>query len=315
LSDKIKKNSDEFSSFGPDTLEVYSTKEFDNARSFSGDEDSFTQLDVSSDDESFIPLGTGGDSFEEFVQNESPKKSESEKSDLPKKNKPANKKEKSRLDALSLVVEEEKKEAYEKGFEEGKIKLKQEIEKQIRDENQKAFEEEKTKGFEQGKAEGSEAGKKESFEEAEKNLEEVKEKFTSLMENLGNSWNQIIEKYEDEIVELSLKMAKKILYSNLTLDSDFVKLAIKEALKDIPAPLNVTIGVNPEDYNIIEMIKEDFFQRFEKLKNITIVSDPSIGRGGCTIDSETGTVVQTIENRIKELEAQILKNASSKRNS
>jgi flagellar assembly protein FliH len=317
LSDKSgKKKNDEFSSFGPENLEVYHTKEFDDARSFSGDEDSFTELDVSSKDDLFVPLG-GDEPFEELVPDR--KKSHEDRKDRAesqkdKKSRGEDKKEQSKLDALSLVVEQEKKEAYEKGFEDAKSKLNEDLEKKIRNENQKAAEEEKAKGFEEGKVQGYEAGKKEALEEAKRNLDETNEKFTALMESLGDSWKKIIEKYEEEIVELSLKMAKRVLYSNLTLDSGFVKLAIREALKDIPDPLNVTIGVNPEDYNIIEMIKEDFFQRFEKLKNITIISDPSIGRGGCTIDSETGTVVQTIENRLKELESQILKNASSKRN-
>jgi flagellar assembly protein FliH len=320
LSDKTKKdNNDGFSTFGPENLEVYHTKEFDDARSFSGDEDSFTELDISSSEDSFVPLG-GSDLLNEFVENEQnvpdtkDSGSESEIKAPPVKTKGGEKKEKARLDALSAVVEQEKNEAYDKGFEDGKSKAKEELEKKIKEENQKSAEDEKARGFEKGKQEGYEEGKKEGIEEARKSLDETNEKFIELMDTLSSSWKNVIDRYEEEIVDLSLKMAAKVLYSNLTLDSDFVKLAIKEALKDIPDPLNVTIGVNPEDYNIIEMIKEDFFQRFEKLKNITIISDPSIGRGGCTIDSETGTVVQTIENRLKELESQILKNASSKRN-
>lgn len=317
LSDKNKKNdSEEFSSFGPQNLEVYQTREFEEARSFSGEKEDFAELEVTSDDDSFVPFG--GVKFDDEPKTE-------EKTEQPVKDgknpgddkffEDGDKKEKSRIDALSIIVEEEKKEAYEKGFEEGKASAKAEIEKKIIEENNKALEEEKIKGFEEGRIQGYEAGKNEALEEGKKNFNELNEKFIELLESLSNSWRNVIEKYEDEIVGLSLKMAKKVLYSNLTLDSDFVKLAIKEALKDIPDPLNVTIGVNPEDYNIIEMIKEDFFLRFEKLKNITIVSDPSIGRGGCTIDSETGTVVQTVENRLKELEIQILKNASSRKTS
>lgn len=319
LSDKNKKDSNEgFSSFGPETLEVYHTKEFDDARSFSGEKEDFTELEVASDDDSFVPLGgvPSEDKFESDSTNEKESKRHENNEKKVKNDKVSqaeDKKEKSRLDALAIIVEEEKKEAYQKGFEEGKESAKKEIEKKLIEENKIKAAEEKAKGFEEGKASGYEAGKNEALQEAKKSLDEANEKFLVLMENLGSLWGKILEKYEDEIVELSLKMAKKVLYSNLTLDSDFVKLAIKEALKEIPDPLNVTIGVNPEDYNIIEMIKEDFFLRFEKLKNITIVSDPAIGRGGCTIDSETGTVYQTVENRLKELEAQILKKGSSKR--
>jgi flagellar assembly protein FliH len=313
LSDD-KKKSEDWSSLSAETLESYETMEFEEARSIS-EEDDFQEFDVSSSDDSFQPL-VENQEFEEFEGTQSEPPSKEKKSSMDEKSSFKGDKGKkgkdSKIDALSAVVEQEKEEAYNSGFEEGKIQGKKDVRTELEKENEELREEKKSEGFEEGKINGYEAGKKEAYDEAKKEFDQKAESVLSIIEAIESSWDKVLEKYEDEIVELSLNIARRVLYSNLTLDPDFVKLSIKEALKEIPDPVDVTIGVNPEDYNIIEMIKEDFFQRFENLKNITIISDPAIGRGGCTIDSESGGITQSVENRLNILEEQLLKNGIKK---
>ncbi|MGM0418261.1 MAG: FliH/SctL family protein [Thermodesulfobacteriota bacterium] len=310
-----KKNSKDWNSLSAETLESYETKEFEEARTISG-EDDFTEFDVSSSDESFQPLVENQD-FDGFEDKQPEPPSEEKKSSMDEKSslkgdKAKKKGKDSKIDALSAVVDQEKEDAYNKGLEDGKLQGKEDARADIEKANEELREEKKAEGFEEGKINGYEAGKQEAYDEVRKEFGQKAKSVLKILESIESSWDKVLEKYEDEIVELSLNIARRVLYSNLTLDPDFVKLSIKEALNEIPDPVDVTIGVNPEDYNIIEMIKEDFFQRFENLKNITIVSDPAIGRGGCTIDSESGGITQTVENRLNILEEQLLKNGLKK---
>lgn len=334
MSDKRDKDFDQWTDLSAQSLEKYQTKEFEEASYISpgGDdfkafevsskEDDFKAFEVASEDESFTPF-IQGQNFDEPEDNSADVNSQKDedalktKEDLPqdeKKADPFGKKEKKnpKIDALALVVEQEKeqarKEGYDKGFSEGFQKAEEDIKAKFEQENNALREESKKQGYEDGRTEGYEKGKQEAFDELKKEFEEKTEGLLELIESIESVWPDMLRKYEEQIAELSLNMAKKVLFSNLTLDSNFVKIAIKEALRELPDPYEVTIGVNPDDYNIIEMIKEDFFSRFENLKNVTIISDPAIGRGGCTIDSETGGITQTVENRLRELEDALLKN-------
>ncbi len=290
-----------------DNLESYHTKEFENAQFFADKED-FDQLNISSADDSFEPIfpshssEDSGKDFQSVESNFDHKKTSNDKIS----GKGAG------LGVLESVVEQEKEASYNEGFEAGKAQGEKEAYDKLLKENESLREDEKARGFEEGKADGLEAGKEEAYENLREEFREKGESLVTLLESLSDSWRSVIEKYESEIIELSLNIAKKVLYSNLTLEPDFVKVSIKEAMIDIPEPVDVTISVNPDDYNIIEMIKEDFFQKFEDLQNITILSDPSIGRGGCSLKSETGGTTQTIENRLKIMEQALLKDGLKK---
>ena len=313
LSDPEKEKDDNWSLLTSENLEVYHTREFEDAKSIVGEEDEFKELNIfgSEEHESFKPI-VEGQTFEEFDTEEEPASKEKKSLSEKKETKDSENTVETKLDAVSIIVEEEKKAAYEQGLKEGLENGRKQALEEFEKENKNLREEEKAKGFEEGKTAGYEEGKHEALEEGKKEFETKLENLSLMLDSMNNSWSLVLEKYEEEIVALSLGIAKKILYGNLTLDADFVKLSIKEALKEIPEPVEVTIGVNPDDYNIIEMIKEDFFQRFENLKNITIISDPTIGKGGCRIDSESGGITQTIENRLKYLEDSILKNGIKK---
>jgi flagellar assembly protein FliH len=303
LSDDKKKQNG-WSSLTPENLDVYHTQEFEDAQNIIGQEDDFKELNSFGgvSDTSFEPI-VEGQAFEGF-EDVQPEETEDES--------PSGDGEESRIDAVSLIVEQEKEIAYKKGFEEGKAIGREEGKRDFEKENIDLREEAKSQGFEEGKSSGFETGRVEALEEGKKEFESKLDLMNELLNSMNDSWRSVVDKYEDIIVELSLNIAKKVLYSNLTLDADFVKLSIKEALKEIPDPVDVTIGVNPDDYNIIEMIKEDFFQRFEDLKNITIISDPTIGRGGCRIDSESGGITQTIENRLRYIEDELLQKGIKK---
>lgn len=363
LSSEAGKN-DNWSLLTSQSLEVYQTREFEDAKSIAGEEDEFKALDFFGDteEESFQPIIQGEVVKEEgidltpgvpeaehpapahqevsnaaeapageaasatvevqsaetpapetqddgFEQNAQPPAAEQVESPAPSEpSSPMG----SKLDAVALIVEEEKKAAYEKGLQEGLAKGREEAKLQFETENNEIREEEKKLGFEEGKSSGYEAGKLEALEEGKREFQEKLDMISGVVDSMGGSWDGVVSKYEEEIINLSMQLAKRVVYSNLTLDGNIVKLSIQQALKDIPSPMEITIGVNPDDYNIIEMIKEDFFQRFESIQNITIISDPSIGRGGCRIDSESGGITQTIENRLNTLEETLLQTGMKK---
>ena len=103
------------------------------------------------------------------------------------------------------------------------------------------------------------------------------------------------------------KIAEKVVLGRVDLDHDMVKRSILNAFETIPEPAEVTLNINPDDYEYIELMKEDIFRQMNEIKNISVVSDPAVSRGGCKIETRSGNVDASLESRLDAVKDSILK--------
>ncbi len=186
-------------------------------------------------------------------------------------------------------------EGYEKGFEKG-------FEAGHRDGFAKGLEEGQQQGFAQGETQGLEQGEKQGYglgfekgekEAAEKVEQETKDHLDMLIESLQNAdriHEQLIEIHEEKILHLINTMLEKVILNQIKDDDELVKYTILDALKHMIEPEEIVLSVSDEDYEYIEMVKEDFFDQVSSLKNVSVVSDPSVHRGGCRIETRSGDI-------------------------
>lgn len=157
-------------------------------------------------------------------------------------------------------------------------------------------------GFAEGEKEGLEAGfakgEVDGFEAARAEAAERLTALASLIGGVESLWDNLIRANEAQIVSLVCKVAEKVVLGRVAVDDEMVKRAILDAFSLIPEPVDVTISVSPEDYAYIEVVKEDFFQQVRGLKQVSIVSDPSVARGGARVETVSGEVDAGIESRL-----------------
>jgi flagellar assembly protein FliH len=146
-------------------------------------------------------------------------------------------------------------------------------------------------GFAKGEADGIKAGR----QQAQAQVEQMQR----ILSELERAWEQIIAANERQIVDLVCKVAERVVCGQLTLDEEVVKRSILNAFSAIPEPTDVSIEVNPKDYEYIETIKEDFFECIATLRDVSVSADPSIARGGCRIHTRTGQVDGTLQARLE----------------
>jgi len=106
-------------------------------------------------------------------------------------------------------------------------------------------------------------------------------------------------RYEARIISLIRQIAKKVVMAQIEIDDGIVKQLIIDALKALVNPEEVVLSISEEDYEYIEMIKEEFFDEIESLKSISVKSDPSVKRGGCRIDTSTASISSDPESRLE----------------
>lgn len=153
-------------------------------------------------------------------------------------------------------------------------------------------------GFAKGEKEGFDAGIVSAAEKAS-NLENI-------LSEVDGLWTHLVQRYEKQIMQLICRISEKVIYTQAAVNHEIVKEAILHAFEEIPEPEEVTISVNPEDFEYIQLIKEDFFKKIKDLKQVSVLSTPSIQRGGCKIETRSGQVDTTIESRFEAVQRRII---------
>lgn len=204
-------------------------------------------------------------------------------------------------------VETADEKGYREGFEKGLEQGMRQGQKQGYEDGLKKGE---AKGFEQGEVQGSEKGRQQGLEQGfkageDKGKKEIREKAVEILNALETSLKTadqtlglLVETYEERIIALIQQIAQKAIMARLEIDDEIIKPLILDTLKTLVQPEEVVLIVSPEDYDYIEMIKDEFFEQIDSLNSVSIRSDPTIKRGGCKIETNTASVSTDPESRL-----------------
>ena len=203
------------------------------------------------------------------------------------------------VDPEISIEEQAFEQGYAKGFEQGRAEG---LEKGIARGYAQGFKEGEPKGFEKGESEGFAKGETLGFDKGyqegrEKAEAQIREDVSQILEPLKEALmvsdrllDDLIEKYEAQIVSLVFKISEKAVMATLEKDVEIVKHTILDAVKSLVAPEEITLNVASEDYDYIEMVKDEFFEAVGSLKHVAVKSDPLIKRGGCKIETATASI-------------------------
>ncbi len=152
------------------------------------------------------------------------------------------------------------------------------------------------KGFEQGQKDGLALG--------EKKAQETWKQMVLLFEELNLLKGRMIEETEEEIIRLSMAVARKIVKKELTIDSDTVKRSLQHALGFLKDKSFVRILINPGDMKTLEHFLPELTAD-NKIQKLELAEDNSVEPGGCILEAGFGRINATIEDQLAELETEM----------
>lgn len=155
-------------------------------------------------------------------------------------------------------------------------------------------------------------GKLDAENKYEQELNEIKNRYTSLMtvfqdavKHLIDKRERILQESEPEIVRLILATASKVIGNEVSNNSiGVVKQVIREALSHAKEKKIVCIRLSIDDAKKMDELNE--IQITDQ--NIKIVEDKTISSGGCVIDTNFGSIDSRIETRWEEISKTLLAN-------
>ncbi|MFH1155819.1 MAG: FliH/SctL family protein [Pseudomonadota bacterium] len=165
-------------------------------------------------------------------------------------------------------------------------------------------------GFEQGRKKGYDDGFKkgeaESRAQEEKKSRAIIASLEIVLSTMETHWERLVREDEDKILKLICQIAEKVVLATVAMDQDVVRLSVLKALESLPEPEDIVLNVSPEDYEYIETIKEDFFDMVKSLTRISVISNASVTRGGCVVETSDARVKTDLESRLEAVFASIL---------
>lgn len=160
----------------------------------------------------------------------------------------------------------------------------------------------------EGFDEGMEAGRAACREESEKELAPIRERLAAAVEALEESRELFLKKVdtiEEELIETALDLAKQVVVKEVERNSKEVALRLaKLLLSEVKEAANVTLRVNPEDYDYLR-------ERLGDSERVTIVSDPAVGPGGVIVVSDIGHIDGEIMHRFERIKEAVFGTAPS----
>ncbi|MBP1624057.1 MAG: yscL [Acidobacteria bacterium] len=143
-------------------------------------------------------------------------------------------------------------------------------------------------------------GGKMAMAAAERNVESVMKRFADSIGEIQKLRSSLHAQAEREVVKLALAVAKKIVHREIMVDRDIVQTLVHVALSHVSEKAAVTICLNPDDYGYMLERRADVCQ--SEGRDISLVADKSIERGGCLIQTNCGDIDARIEEKFREVE-------------
>ena len=151
--------------------------------------------------------------------------------------------------------------------------------------------------FEKGFAEGQKAGS----ELGEKTAEGLIKQYSASLDALNRLRTDLFATSEREVIRLSLEIARKIIKREVAIDEELIHALVKVALDRVADQALITVRVNPKDHQAMERHRTAG-PSGTLSESVKLVEDPLISRGGCIIETESGTIDARIEEQLREIE-------------
>ncbi len=155
-----------------------------------------------------------------------------------------------------------------------------------------------SKGFAQGERAGGEA--------AAQRGEAMIRRLTETLEELTTLREQMIHQTEQQMVQLALAIARRIVHREVSIDQDLLIAMARVALDRLGESAQVTVRLSPQDYEATSAVRSAQWTG----THVTVVPDARVGRGGCRVESEFGAMDAGVDAQIHEIARSLLGEAA-----
>lgn len=154
----------------------------------------------------------------------------------------------------------------------------------------------------EGYAEGLELGRQEALRKYESTIEEA----NRIIELAKCDYDEKIQSAENAILELSVKIAEKIIVAKLTESPDHLLPLVKKGLNEVKEYEHIKIHVHPHFYELVLNQKDELRTFLTNDTDFNIYANAEINEHDCFIESAFGRIDLSIDTQLEQLKKQLI---------
>jgi flagellar assembly protein FliH len=147
--------------------------------------------------------------------------------------------------------------------------------------------------FQTGFQEGQAAAQREH----EVAVRPLAERLTETLASFAELRTRLRRESEEELVELSIAIAKRVVHRELTLDPETVRGLVKAAFERIGSQELNRVRVHPSNSSLIQALVEKACPD----RRVELVSDPALGPGDVVFETERGDLDASVGSQLEEI--------------
>ncbi len=136
--------------------------------------------------------------------------------------------------------------------------------------------------YAEGLRRGAEAGKSQFLAQ----VSQAAEALHASSEAIRAARDNYLGTLEPQMLELVGEVARRILHRESRTDPDLIARTVRAALEHLVERETVVIHVNPEDADALKEQKIALLEEFDGVRQISVMPDAEIPRGGCVVETE-----------------------------
>lgn len=175
-----------------------------------------------------------------------------------------------------------------------------------RQEDEQTAESARQQGYEEGFLQGSEQAERQMRERWEHTLQEA----TSIVRQAYLTKDSIIADAELFLVELSVKIAEKVIASKIEERPELAIELIAKALARRKEQGVITLCVAPSQFAFVQAAKDELSLGIDSQAELQIIPDQTVGEGGCIIRSSFGSIDARIDTQLTAIREELLRIAA-----
>ena len=156
----------------------------------------------------------------------------------------------------------------------------------------------KNEAFNEGFEAGRLNGMQKRYDEAGPLVLQV----NSVMEQLNSLRQAVRFQAEKELVVLALQIAKKVVAEEIKLPNDVIKNIVKAALHETEVQGKIYLYLHPDDYEFLLKSKADLERYLNEEQTLVLRQNPELKPGSIYVESDEEIISRSIEDQFEKLE-------------
>jgi flagellar assembly protein FliH len=139
-----------------------------------------------------------------------------------------------------------------------------------------------------------------------KRMEALVPALEQIVSQIDNAKGEILSRWERSALSVVTAIAQRVIRREITNKPEIALDLIAEALRLATGADDVTLHINPADYENMRSQIERLCATVSRVAPSQIVADAAVSIGGCRVETKFGSIDQQVESQLRRIEEELV---------